>query len=514
MKKLKIHLYFGLFFCVNILFGQEICNNGIDDDQDGFVDLNDTDCDCIQEINIIPNGDFEEFKLIPGTTQYDYPNQSGQASKFESWLNAVNSWDIQNANADAYHSNYFNPLQHNFPSGWAGAGLEYDLKFFENTIDGISSSQNFFYKEYLANNLTESLLPGNTYVFSIYVYRDNFNNNFSWPQLKFGLWGKTENAFAYEIDYATCPEVNSTYEKLLTLPYEPQNNWVKLSGKLSVNREINGILIGIDCGIPSSYYQFTGSKIIAIDKVSIQKISEDFEIETTSPACMDGMYLHTDFSENFIPTRYQWYKNGIAMPGQNSASLYLSADAEEAYYSVRAENNIECRNSTDYPYFKPELRLNYELIVDDVHNSVRMNILWNPDNLQFSLNNIHYTSIPIFNNVALGENVIYVKNLAGCVVTEIPFVIFQIYDVITPNQDGMNDTWDIKGIQHYPGSEIILYDRYGIEKTRFVIGENANEFRWNSQINGKPVPSGTYNYIIVVNDGRKILGRLTVKRHK
>ena len=37
-------LIFGLFFSVNIGFGQEDCTNGIDDDGDGLIDCLDPDC--------------------------------------------------------------------------------------------------------------------------------------------------------------------------------------------------------------------------------------------------------------------------------------------------------------------------------------------------------------------------------------------------------------------------------------------------------------------------------------
>ena len=42
--KYKLLLFFLLFS--SICIAQEICNNGIDDDGDGKIDLNDSDCIC------------------------------------------------------------------------------------------------------------------------------------------------------------------------------------------------------------------------------------------------------------------------------------------------------------------------------------------------------------------------------------------------------------------------------------------------------------------------------------
>jgi len=43
------------------LLAQEICNNGIDDDSDGLVDLRDPDCQChfVVTDNLLRNGSFE-----------------------------------------------------------------------------------------------------------------------------------------------------------------------------------------------------------------------------------------------------------------------------------------------------------------------------------------------------------------------------------------------------------------------------------------------------------------------
>ncbi|HMP30646.1 MAG TPA: hypothetical protein PKD85_13660, partial [Saprospiraceae bacterium] len=48
---------------------KEICDNAIDDDNDGLIDLNDPDCTCdiIKPISFIPNPSFEEMECCPNT---------------------------------------------------------------------------------------------------------------------------------------------------------------------------------------------------------------------------------------------------------------------------------------------------------------------------------------------------------------------------------------------------------------------------------------------------------------
>ena len=45
----------------------EICDNAIDDDGDGLIDLNDSDCNCpeVEPISLIPNPSFEDQECCP-----------------------------------------------------------------------------------------------------------------------------------------------------------------------------------------------------------------------------------------------------------------------------------------------------------------------------------------------------------------------------------------------------------------------------------------------------------------
>ena len=63
MKQIVL-LFIYVLFSVTLLYSQEICDNGIDDDGDGLIDLNDTtDCVCNGSISssdtsLIPNHSF------------------------------------------------------------------------------------------------------------------------------------------------------------------------------------------------------------------------------------------------------------------------------------------------------------------------------------------------------------------------------------------------------------------------------------------------------------------------
>jgi hypothetical protein len=61
MKKNYLYIAFLLFTVINVSISQEICNNGIDDDGAGLIDIQDVqDCNCgLFDDEVI--GDFEEL---------------------------------------------------------------------------------------------------------------------------------------------------------------------------------------------------------------------------------------------------------------------------------------------------------------------------------------------------------------------------------------------------------------------------------------------------------------------
>ena len=76
----------------------------------------------------------------------------------------------------------------------------------------------------------------------------------------------------------------------------------------------------------------------------------------------------------------------------------------------------------------------------------------------------------------------------------------EIPDVITPNNDGFNDTWKIKNIDMFPNAEVFVFTRWG--KLVFK-SKNLAANPWNGTYKGKLLPSDSYHYILHLNDGSK-----------
>lgn len=77
-------------------------------------------------------------------------------------------------------------------------------------------------------------------------------------------------------------------------------------------------------------------------------------------------------------------------------------------------------------------------------------------------------------------------------------VIIKVYkaikppNVFSPNGDGINDTWIIPGLETYPESVVSVYNRTG----QLVFRTRSVGKIWDGMYNGKPVPVGTYYFVI------------------
>ncbi|PJJ83387.1 Ig-like domain-containing protein [Mucilaginibacter auburnensis] len=82
-------------------------------------------------------------------------------------------------------------------------------------------------------------------------------------------------------------------------------------------------------------------------------------------------------------------------------------------------------------------------------------------------------------------------------------------NTFTPNADGRNDQWLIEGIEAYKQADVRIYSRQG-QQLYYSIGYAKP---WDGTSNGKPVPFGTYYYIIDVREfGIKLTGYVSVIR--
>jgi gliding motility-associated-like protein len=101
----------------------------------------------------------------------------------------------------------------------------------------------------------------------------------------------------------------------------------------------------------------------------------------------------------------------------------------------------------------------------------------------------------------------------GCSVSDTLFIKVlkspEIPNAFSPNGDGINDTWDIKYLESYPGATVDVFNRYG----QIVFRSFGYNRPWDGRSNGQVLPIGTYYYIINPKNGKPMYtGSITIIR--
>lgn len=329
-----IHLLFLFFFCLCLSAkAQEICDNGIDDDGDGLIDLNDTaDCNCDDVIatSLIPNPSFEEMTCCPTANE--------QLSCAVDWAQASSPTTDYVHTCGGYLGNTsipaFAPLP--FADGEGGVGFR----------DG-QMNVGPQYKEYVGACLTEVMEVGVTYRLDFFVgFQDNKPGSMDFDIAIFASANCADLPFGGGSNLFGCPANSPEFVELGEQYVSGSNEWVNVVFEFVADQSYEDIVIGPSCFLNDNYLQ---DPYFYIDRLTLAELS-DFGIPpvtTNGAICENDLILSVaEDPEN----TYQWYQDGIAIVGETSATLELtSTDNTAGSYQVFINSPGGCGVSEIYP---------------------------------------------------------------------------------------------------------------------------------------------------------------------
>lgn len=122
-----------------------------------------------------------------------------------------------------------------------------------------------------------------------------------------------------------------------------------------------------------------------------------------------------------------------------------------------------------------------------------------------------YANLNIFTPTASGLFVVTIQEACGAqasdsIVVTMNDCMVMAPNVFTPGSDGANDMLVFDGLEDYPNSLLLIYNRWGNK-----IYEDAN---YQNNWTGDQMSDGTYYYILTLNDGRTLTGFVTIINEK
>ena len=209
-----------------------------------------------------------------------------------------------------------------------------------------------------------------------------------------------------------------------------------------------------------------------------------------------------------------------ALQPNNTESVTIT---QAGNYTVYFVNENGCDNTADFIVEFAELPVIESVAVSNVTTAT---ILFSGDGYEFSIDGENWTTGNVFHDLRSGIYTAYIRSTLGCIGATYQFGIIEIPNFLSPNNDGLNDYWNVPGVNAYPGAVVQIFDRYGkeliykviqptqigeISYNRGVNYQNTNGSLWDGKYLGRVVPTTSYWYIITLTDGRKFTGWITVK---
>ena len=221
-----------------------------------------------------------------------------------------------------------------------------------------------------------------------------------------------------------------------------------------------------------------------------------------------------------------WYKNGslYATTSENSLAIESHQDGDE----IRAE--VFCADNCDKELQSNSITLNVHSFEIDAGedleilfgDTVRLDgfsegteiIFWEP-----TIHMINENTLNPF--VSPTETTTYFLNASDgdCLlkdeVTVNVIKEFEVPNTFSPNGDGINDSWEIPGIEKFPDAFVQVYTRWG-QLVFQTTGYNDPSKYWDGRSNrGRELTPGVYFYVINLRDERfpePLKGHVTIVR--
>ena len=317
----KLLCIWGIFF-IHIGYAQEICDNAIDDDNDGLIDLNDPDCQCgpgfetVYLPNAIPNPNFDLQTCCPD-------NLSTNSQCLNDWESSNPLWNFDaNFAANCNSCDFLGLPQFGF----------YPVlppECFQNTTPNgflmmsYAETDDIVYNDFMSVCLNTALQPGYNYRVECYIYRPYQTGPFAYNN------SYTELALAGSNSCAYVPMLNSTCSTnpyffaldslKTTIPIDTA--WHQYSFNFTPSSAVTAIGLGPNCHAGSQVAGTNFENSVWIDSLKLfcSPPPPPMQINQFGSFCRDSFNLVAKIDT--IGGTWQWYKDSIAIIGETNDTI-------------------------------------------------------------------------------------------------------------------------------------------------------------------------------------------------
>lgn len=424
-------------------YAQEICTNGIDDNADGLIDLDDPECVCFDTVRVYNFLDNPSFEYMD-----DCPYGFSQLELAGPWTQATDG------TSDYMH-----------PCGFIAQGVS-QLGLTATEGSGFAAGGYWAWgKEYLGTPLMDPLQAGKEYTLRMDVAMVEITDSGLFcstpsvlPPVRISVFGTAMMNWFPLLGNNGCPTEqeadggfggNPNWVWLGDVLYTPQGAWQNVSISIVPTQEITAIAIGPPCDLPPGYPN----------------------IANGIPPCLPYMlYDDLKFSE-----------------------LVYSSHTLDAP-TVQVDKMVDCAGTDYLLSVEPLPKGTYYWKAPDLMAYMNDSLLVeNLDQSKDGTYKVYYTIGSCTSEVAETQLVWEPGQVASVELT--------LPNIITPNADGLNDYLEVIGpsnsCEEPKDFELVIWNRWGNEIYRQGNGDLpfAGKNKW-----GVTVPTGVYFYSLHLGD--------------
>lgn len=480
---------------------EEICDNAIDDDNDGLIDLNDPDCECeiVEFESLIPNPSFEEYHCCPTD---------------HSQMACAKSWDqASDGTSDFLHTCGYligEEVMLPFPDG-EGAVL-----FLEGSSDALGEKE--LYNEYVGVCLNSPMEKDSTYLLKFHL---GFLSEDNSPPLNMAFFGSSD-CVNLPFPGFGCPTEHPGWfliDEERFSPDESGPHWKEISIELTPNEDVNAFVLGGDC-----LHDFSGIlDVYFLDNLRLNDPADfAFDLIDQVHPCNDDFAFEVDYNANY---NYQWYKEGIALLGETEAKISMMYGEGNYQLRIMDQDMQECRITDEFIYSLPVAE---HEIFRNLCKGASFNFLGETIDDEgiytFNLQTVEGCDSIVTLNVELQDGIIdtlYAQKLPnasftiagfsfeseglhqvdllteeGCdstIILVLENINIYIPNVFSPNGDRSNDFFEVyTKSEEFLGREMSIFDRWG---NLVYKGD-----KWDGKLLNVPAKQGVYLYSIRLTD--------------
>jgi len=248
---------------------------------------------------------------------------------------------------------------------------------------------------------------------------------------------------------------------------------------------------------------------LVVNPSPLVTIDPEFRVCTNNP---DLQLVAEDGYDTYV-----WYKTGAGSDEFIVSSERAVNIIEAGEYRLELgwlfNNGSEtCTNSKTFIVHPSNAATISNIEIEDLQENNQVTIMATGDgNYEYAIGDISgpYQDDPIIKNVLPGKVTIYVRDKNNCGITQEEISVIGFPKFFSPNGDGVNESWNLIGVDNDKEIAVSIFDRYGKLISRI---NSDDQYGWNGTFNGKRLPASDYWFKINLEEGRVYKGHFTLKR--